>query len=148
MEPFKLPCYCGAIRQASRIVTQVYDQELKPSGLKITQFGILRLLTYRPGLTTGEMATALVMDSTTLTRTLKIMHENGWIAPQPGEDRRERHWHVNAEGKARLDQATPLWKQAQKRFAQIADGVDLDALTRMVHDIAQRSAQPLAEEVA
>lgn len=140
MKPIKMPCYCGSIRQASRIVTQMYDQALKPSGLKITQFGILRLLSAFPGLTTGEMADALVMDSTTLTRTLKIIQDNKWIEAKAGEDRRERHWSITKAGQERLQEATPLWKAVQKEFAHMAQGVDLDGFNRTVYELAQRVA--------
>lgn len=140
MKPIKMPCYCGSIRQASRIVTQLYDQALKPSGLKITQFGIMRILAAYPGLTTGELAGALAMDSTTLTRTLKIIQDNAWIAATPGDDRRERHWTVTESGKARLDEALPLWKRAQKEFEQMAADVDLDGLTRTVFHLVQKAS--------
>lgn len=144
MKPIKLPCYCGSIRQASRVVTQMYDKALKPSGLKITQFSILRLLSHFPGLTTGEMAEALVMDSTTLTRTLKIIHDSKWIDSTPGEDRRERHWSLTAEGKARMQEAAPLWKKAQKEFAEMMNDVDLDELTRSVFQLVQKSTEAVA----
>lgn len=138
MKPIRLPCYAGSLRQASRIVTQMYDAALKPSGVKITQFGILRLLSAYPGLTTGEMAEALVMDSTTLTRTLKIIQDNGWIAVAPGEDRRERHWTITRAGQERMEQALPLWKNVQKEFAELAHDVDLDAVTRTVFHLVQK----------
>ncbi|WP_378956089.1 hypothetical protein [Pelosinus sp. sgz500959] len=35
-------CNCLNIRRASRAVTQLYDQELKSSGLTIAQLGLLR----------------------------------------------------------------------------------------------------------
>lgn len=116
----------------------MYDGALKPSGVKITQFSILRLLSAFPGLTTGEMAEALVMDSTTLTRTLKIIQDNGWIAVAPGEDRRERHWTITPVGQEKMQQALPLWKNAQKEFAELAQDVDLDALTRTVFQLVQK----------
>lgn len=141
MQPIKLPCYCGSIRQASRVVTQIYDQALKPSGLKITQFGILRLLSAYPGLTTGEMAQAMAMDSTTLTRTLKIIQDSNWIEATPGEDRRERHWNVTEAGRERVQQAVPLWKNAQKEFAELAADVDLDGLTKAVFHLVQKASQ-------
>ncbi|HYD59963.1 MAG TPA: MarR family transcriptional regulator [Noviherbaspirillum sp.] len=141
MKPLKLPCYCGSIRQASRVVTQMYDKALKPSGVKITQFGILRLLSYSPGLTTGEMAEALVMDSTTLTRTLKIIQDSNWIEATPGEDRRERHWQLTDAGRERLQEAVPLWKNAQKEFAQMMHDVDLDGLTKTVFQLVQKSIE-------
>lgn len=138
MKPVQLPCYCGSLRQASRVVTQLYDQMLKPSGLKITQFGILKLLAACPELTTGGMAEALAMDSTTLTRTLRIIQENGWIAVAAGADRRQRCWRITAAGLQRLQQAEPLWANAQTEFARLAHEVDLDSLNRTVFHLVQK----------
>jgi DNA-binding MarR family transcriptional regulator len=139
MKPIRLPCYCGSLRQASRALTQLYDRALRPSGVKITQFGILRLLAARPGLTTGQMASALVMDSTTLTRTLKIIESNQWIVPTPGSDRRERHWAITAAGEQRLQEAQPLWERAQQEFANLAGEIDLDALSRTIFQLAKKA---------
>lgn len=138
MKPIQLPCYCGSLRQASRVVTQLYDQMLKPSGLKITQFGILKLLAACPDLTTGGMAEALAMDSTTLTRTLKIIQQNRWIDVAPGADRRQRCWNISATGLQRLRQAEPLWQNAQTEFARLAHEVDLDSLNRTVFHLVQK----------
>lgn len=141
MKPIKMPCYCGSIRQASRLVTQIYDNALRPSGVKITQFGILRLLSARPGLTTGEIAGALAMDSTTLTRTLKIIQDNAWIEAAPGADRRERRWTVTPVGMERMEVALPLWKAAQKEFARTASDVDLDVFTETVFRLVRITHQ-------
>jgi DNA-binding MarR family transcriptional regulator len=125
----------------SRVVTQMYDQALKPAGLKITQFGILRLLAAFPGMTTGAIAEALVMDSTTLTRTLKIIHDSGWIEVVPGEDRRERHWSITAAGTARIQEALPLWKKVQKEFVQMVSESDMDVFTRTMYQLVQKATQ-------
>jgi DNA-binding MarR family transcriptional regulator len=138
MNPIQLPCYCGSLRQASRVVTQLYDQMLKPSGLKITQFGILKLLAACPDLSTGAMAAALAMDSTTLTRTLKIIQENRWIAVATGADRRQRCWRITEAGLQRLWQAEPLWQNAQTEFTRLAHEVDLDSLNRTVFHLVQK----------
>lgn len=137
MQPIYMPCYCGSIRQAARTLTQMYDHALMPSGLKITQFGILRLLSAYPRLTTGDVASALVMDSTTVTRSLKTIHESGWIARVSGQDRRERRWTVTPAGNDRLEQALPLWKKVQRELAETARGVDLRALNQTVFKLVQ-----------
>ncbi|MDB5763870.1 MAG: winged helix-turn-helix transcriptional regulator [Herminiimonas sp.] len=138
MKPLYLPCHCGSLRQAARVVTQIYDQSLKPSGVKITQFGILRLLAARPDLTTGDIANALAMDSTTLTRTLKIIKDSGWIDAAQGEDRRERRWTITQSGSSKIQEAIPLWKRAQEELAQLAQGVDLDFLNRTLFDLTKQ----------
>jgi len=78
-ELFDLPCACQNLRRATRIVTRIYDQELRKAGLEITQFGLLTALA-----TTGEanqkrLSAGFAMDSTTLTRTLGLMRRQGWV---------------------------------------------------------------------
>ncbi|MGH8850121.1 MAG: hypothetical protein ACREYD_03915, partial [Casimicrobiaceae bacterium] len=35
-------CACGRLRRAARALTQLYDDAMAPSGLRITQFSLLR----------------------------------------------------------------------------------------------------------
>src|SRR6202022_3057883 len=85
-----LPCMCASFRRASRALTQLYDQALRPVGLRATQFTILQELSLAGEVSQGGRAQILAMDSTTLTRTLRIMGREGWIAERRGADRRER----------------------------------------------------------
>src|SRR5260370_11431870 len=85
-----LPCMCASFRRASRALTQLYDEALRPVGLRATQFTILQALSLAGEVSQGGLAQILAMDSTTLTRTLRIMGREGWIAERRGEDRRER----------------------------------------------------------
>ena len=68
-----LPCFCASLRRASRALTQVYEQALRPLGLRGTQFTVLQALSLAGEVPQGELGRILAMDSTTLTRTLEIM---------------------------------------------------------------------------
>ncbi len=70
---------CASLRRASRSLTQLYDEALRPLGLRATQFTILQALSLAGEVSQGELAQILAMDSTTLTRTLRIMGREGWI---------------------------------------------------------------------
>jgi hypothetical protein len=37
-------CTCGRLRRASRAITQLYDDAMAATGLRITQFSVLRHL--------------------------------------------------------------------------------------------------------
>lgn len=84
-----LPCMCASLRRASRLLSQLYEDALRPLGMRGTQFTILQTLTLAGEVTQGQLGQMLGLDSTTLTRTLTIMSREGWIAKQRGEDRRE-----------------------------------------------------------
>jgi DNA-binding MarR family transcriptional regulator len=111
-----LPCMCGTFRRTSRALTQVYEQALRPFGLRATQFTILQALSRSGEVSQGRLGEMLAMDSTTLTRTLQIMSRQSWIAERRGEDRRERWLRLAKAGEAQLNRALPVWEKVQSRL--------------------------------
>src|SRR5271155_789821 len=81
---FDLPCACQSLRRATRIVTRIYDQELKRARIEITQFGLLTALAITGGATQKRLSGGFAMDSTTLSRTLERMQKRGWISAKQG----------------------------------------------------------------
>src|SRR6266496_3429760 len=82
--PVELPCMCASIRRASRALTQMYDDSLRPLGLHATQFSILQALELAGEVSQSQLSTLLFIDSTTLTRNLRILRKKGWIAVRAG----------------------------------------------------------------
>jgi DNA-binding MarR family transcriptional regulator len=114
--PPSLPCMCASFRRTSRALTQLYEDALRPVGLRATQFTILQALSLAGEVTQGELGQILAMDSTTLTRTLNIMGRHGWIAKRRGEDRREWRMRLSKGGRTQFNQAFPHWENAQTRL--------------------------------
>jgi len=111
-----LPCMCATLRRASRALTQHYDEEMRPLGLRATQFTILQALSLVGEVSQGRLGEILAMDSTTLTRTLEIMLAHGWIVKQHGKDRRERRLRLAKAGEAQFTRALPTWRAVQERL--------------------------------
>ena len=129
------PCTCFQLRRATRRVSQLYDRHLAAADLSLNAYSILRRSSQPRPL--GELADALGMDRTTLTRNLKPLLEAGLLSSTPGADSRQRQLLITAAGKRRLQKAFPLWQQAQQEVenvfgsARIADlNQQLEALTR------------------
>jgi DNA-binding MarR family transcriptional regulator len=123
-----LPCACANIRRLSRLVTRLYDAELRGSDLEVTQFGILSALNSLGKATHGQLARGLGMDSTTMTRVMGILDRRGWVARQPGADRRQRIYAITPDGVRRLDAARPAWRRAQQRASSLLGQDALAAL--------------------
>src|SRR5260370_28964197 len=102
-----LPCMCGNFRRTARALTQLYDQALRPLGLRATQFTILQFLSLAGEVSQGHLGEMLAMDSTTLTRTLEIMARRGWIAERRGEDRRGTRGALGPAGEAQTQHPLP-----------------------------------------
>ena len=86
--PATTPCLCNALRQASRAVSRLYDQELRRVGLRTTQYSLLARLSYAGEVRQRDLGGLTSLDETTLTRNLRPLIEAGWVAVSPGEDRR------------------------------------------------------------
>ncbi|MGH7563620.1 MAG: MarR family winged helix-turn-helix transcriptional regulator [Gemmatimonadota bacterium] len=111
-----LPCFSANLRRAERAVGRLYGSEIRKSGLAPTQFTLLMALSRLDEVTQGELAERLAIDSTTLTRTLGRLEEQGWVASRPGDDRRERWVRLTLQGRCRLEAALSHWETAQARL--------------------------------
>ena len=115
-EPFQ-QCNCLALRQAARHVTQYYDLCLAPTGLRTTQFSILAKLARLGPITINALSRELVMDRTTLGRTMLPLERDGLISIRDGTvDRRSRELGLTKKGTERLQRAAKLWIAAQAAF--------------------------------
>jgi DNA-binding MarR family transcriptional regulator len=115
---FALPCACQNLRRLTRILTRIYDQELRKAGLEVTQFGVLTALSQTGETNQKRLSAGLAMDSTTLTRTLGLIRKQGWVRVRRGEDRRERLIGLTQAGKAQLAEAQAHWERAEHRLRQ------------------------------
>jgi len=113
---FELPCACQNLRRLSRVVTRIYDQELRKAGLEITQYGLLTALAKVGEANQKRLSAGFAMDSTTLTRTLGLLRKQGWVRARRGKDRRERLFSLTAAGSRQLAAAQPHWEQAERRL--------------------------------
>ena len=107
---------CGNFRRTSRALTELYEEAIRPLGLRATQLTILQALSRAGEVSQGQLGEMLAMDSTSLTRTLAIMRRQGWITERRGEDRRERWLRLSSAGEAQLSRALPVWEKVQSRL--------------------------------
>ena len=106
-------CACLNLRKASRAVTQVFDETLRPTGLRSTQLPVLVTLALAGSTTISHLSEELVMDRTSLARHLRPLECAGFIEIVPGEDRRTREISLTIRGQEVLAGAFPLWERAQ-----------------------------------
>jgi DNA-binding MarR family transcriptional regulator len=135
-------CNCGALRKASRRVSQMYDTALAPAGLKSTQLAILTAIGHRAHdpPTMRELADALVMDRSTLGQNLGPLERDQLVALAPSvADRRRKLVVLTDEGRAKCAQAVSLWRVAQERFERTLGRTEAASLRRVLFSIAGNS---------
>ena len=106
-------CTNFKLRQLTRRVSHHYDRVVGEWGLKTPQYSLLthidRLGPTRP----SDLAAAMAMDASTLTRNLQPLIERGWAEVGPGADGRSRLVRLTAAGRAKRAEAQRAWKRAQ-----------------------------------
>ena len=121
-------CAISNLRKTSRAATLYGDTILQPSGLKVTQFTMLGTIAEYGSLSVGQLAEKLLMDQTSVTRSLKLLRELGLVASVKGQDARTRQVSLTAQGYRKLDEIMPLWETANAQVVKLLGQRHLDNL--------------------
>lgn len=113
------PCNCTNIRRASRALTLLYDKLLEPSGLKVTQYSLLRNLNHLGPITMNEFSRAMRLERTTLVRNLKLLENAGLIRIIPTATSQANQIFITDSGIHALEIALPYWQQAQRSTKEL-----------------------------
>ena len=111
-------CYCTQSRRIARALTDAYDLALAPSGLKVTQFSLLRMVSRLQTPTISALAEATGLDRSTLGRTLRVLQKDGWAALSAGDDERTRVVSLTKAGVLAVQRAVPLWDCVQAEMRE------------------------------
>src|SRR5262245_6780866 len=139
------PCVCNTLRMATRAMTQLYDDTLRPSGLRVTQYSVLAALARMGAANLRQLTDALAIDQTTLTRGLNRLEQDGVIERVPHPDRRIKTMRLTARGRRALEVARPLWARAQDRvLSELGTKTWMDAQRRLARllDVAVKKRAP------
>ena len=109
------PCVCTTLRMVSRAVTQLYDDILRPSGLRVTQFSILGAIARLGAANLRQLEYTLAIDQTTLTRSLNLLERDRVIERVSHPDGRIKAMTLTSKGRKALEAARPLWARAQDK---------------------------------
>jgi DNA-binding MarR family transcriptional regulator len=135
-------CTCGRLRRAARALTQLYDDLMAPSGLRVTQFSLLRTLAREGTSQMSALAESLLLDRTALSRTLDPLVERGLVAIVPGRDARTREVSLTRAGEKAIHAAEPYWKRAQSEVADRVGAAKLDALVATLRELETLHPDP------
>ncbi|URI06071.1 MarR family winged helix-turn-helix transcriptional regulator [Aquincola tertiaricarbonis] len=107
-------CTHMKVRQISRLVGRYYDEAHgNATGLKSTQYALLSFVLKLGPLRPGDLAQAMRLDASTLSRNLQPLVAQGWVRLQPGDDARSRLVEITDTGRAVREQSQRAWKKAQ-----------------------------------
>jgi DNA-binding MarR family transcriptional regulator len=127
-------CLAVRLRTLNRALTALYDDALRPHGLRVGQLNLLvavaRLGTARP----GDLCRLLRMDKSTLSRDVEVMRRNGWLEVEDGAGR-SRPLRITPAGESLLAQVVPAWQQAQERARTLIGDEGAEAVVAMARKL-------------
>ena len=126
---------CDALRMTARAVTAVYDDALRPLGLRVTQFSLLGRAASLGPVASQQLSAALGLDKTTLTRNLRPLVRRGLLAIEQGDDRRTRLVRLTPAGQTLLKDASARWRAVQASFKQRLPEDEFDRILRQLQRV-------------
>jgi DNA-binding MarR family transcriptional regulator len=139
-----LGCTCFSLRKLTRTVSRLYDAHLAETGLKTTQYSLLKMIAHE-AVPVVTLAARLSIERTTLTRNLKPLIDAGWVTLTPGADSRQRIAAITPDGRNIIKAAKQAWRRAQNELEQTLGLPAVQALHQQV-DSALLQLIPLIEE--
>jgi len=130
-------CIAVRLRILNRVVTNVYDEALRPLGLKVSQMNILvaaaKMKTARP----ADVCEHLHLDVSTLSRNVERMKVRGWLEVVADADGRAQPFRLTAEGKKLLQKAVPAWTKAQEQVKSLLGDSFVNGMAEALQQIRQ-----------
>ena len=133
-------CIAVRLRMLNRVVTNIYDDALRPLGLKVSQMNILvaaaKMGTARP----TDVCEHLHLDVSTLSRNVDRMKARGWLEVVPDEDGRSQPFRLTAQGRKLLERAIPSWDEAQERVKELLGSDIVNQLNHAMRRISEATS--------
>jgi DNA-binding MarR family transcriptional regulator len=135
-------CAAFNFRRTARAVTRLFDLALEPSGIRSTQFAILTAVAKFQPVSISRIGDILVLDPTTLTRSLRLLQKQGLLEISPRSTRRHRFLNLTDAGAKSLALAIPMWRKVQAEFLGLMRGEswkgfrdELERLSKLAVDL-------------
>ena len=123
-------CIAVRLRLLNRVVTNFYDDALRPLGLKVSQLNIL-IVTALLGLARpAQVCEILQLDTSTLSRNVKPLQAHGWLEVVPDEDARTQPFRLTPQGRRLIEKAVPAWEEAQRQATELLGDEGIALLDR------------------
>jgi len=124
-------CIAMRIRLLNRVVTKVYDDYLRPYGLRTAQMNILVAVSFMKSATPSEIERRLYLEKSTVSRNVDRMRQRGWLEFVPGKDGRSHQLQLTPQGGKLLSKTITPWKQAQQKAEAFLGKEGVTSLSRI-----------------
>ena len=134
-------CIAVRLRLLNRVVTNVYDDALRPLGLKASQLNLLIVTAWLGLARPAQVCDILQLDASTLSRNVKPLQAHGWLEVVPDEDARAQPFRLTPQGKRLIEKAVPAWEEAQRHAAELLGEEGIALLDKVAKKLRQAGAE-------
>lgn len=124
-------CIAVQVRLLNRVITSLYDEALRPLGLRISQMNILVVASKLGIAQPAVVCKLLQMDASTLSRNVDRMVRHGWLERVPTDDARQQPFRITGKGATLLEHAVTAWEQGQRGASKILGKRGVSVLSEM-----------------
>src|SRR5437773_11308572 len=130
-------CIAVRMRMLNRVITNIYDDALRPLDLKVSQMNVLvaaaKMGTARP----AAVCEHLHLDVSTLSRNVERMKGRGWLEVVPDEDGRSQPFRLTPQGRKLLEKAIPAWSEAQQKVKKVFGDAFVEQLNQAMKRVSK-----------
>lgn len=112
-------CLSVRLRLLNRMVGAIYDEALRPHGIKASQLNILVAVSAFGKVASRQLCRVLHMDSSTLSRAVTRLKNKQWLQVEPSGQGKILKIEITKEGFTKIEQAYPDWQRAQARAGEV-----------------------------
>jgi DNA-binding MarR family transcriptional regulator len=134
-ETIAASCIAGRLRLLNRVITNLYDDALRPLGVKLSQGNVLAVTAKLGVARPAQVCDILELDTSTLSRTVDRMVDNGWLEILPDSDGRSHPFRLTDEGRRLMEQSIPAWERAQAEANRLLGEDGLRLLDEVIRRI-------------
>ena len=128
-------CIASRLRVLNRIVTNIYDEALRPFGLKVSQHNILVAVAKMGTAQPSVLSEIIHIDISTLSRNVDRMRQRGWLTASPGEDGRTVMLSLTQQGEELLHSVMPAWRKAQEQATELMGQEEVSRLYELTRSL-------------
>jgi DNA-binding MarR family transcriptional regulator len=128
-------CIAVRLRLLNRVVTNLYDDALRPLGLKVSQLNILVVTAHLGLARPAQVCKILQLDVSTLSRNIKPLQAHGWLEVVPEDDARSQPFQLTPRGKRLIETAIPAWEEAQRQASELLGGEGIALLDKAARKV-------------
>src|SRR5690349_24714820 len=129
-------CVAVRLRMLNRVITNAYDDALRPLDLKVSQMNILVAAAKMGRVRPLEVCEYLHLDVSTLSRNVERMKARGWLEVVPDEDARSQPFQLTPQGHRLLEKAVPAWSEAQEQVKKLVGAKFADELKQAMKRVS------------